>query len=168
MTGMITLITRTTADTRGHNLKLRNAQAEDSEALARLYFASYEDEVTSQQEAESKISEIFDGSHGTFYPEASPVLVDDNDRIVAAALCLKERTDGVQPENLPTIYELFTAASRRLEGLAEKLIRHSIDIMSADGFDEVTVRVEENNYAALALYLTLDFNRWSPDVDDLI
>ena len=168
MVGMITLISHTSADTRGNQLQLRKASLEDSEALARLYFSSYENEVTSQQEAQAKIAEIFDNSHGTFYSAASPVLVDDNGRLVAAALCLQNRTDGVQPGELPTIFELFTAASRRREGLAEKLIRHALGVMASDGFDQVTVRVEENNYAALALYLTLDFNRWNPEEDDLL
>lgn len=167
MTGMITLIARTAPNNREHRLALRPAELDDSEALARLYFSSYEGEVSSQQEAEKKVSAIIKGEHGTFYPEASPVLVDDNNRIVAAALCLRERTDGIKPADLPTIFELFTAASRRREGLAEKLIRQALDVMATDGFDEVTVRVEENNYAALALYLTLDFNRWNPDDDEI-
>lgn len=168
MTGKITLITRTCADARGNNLTLRPATPADGEALARLYFASYDGNIATQQDALNRITEIFDGTHGSFYPEASPVLVDNNDRIVAAALSLRERTDGIGPDNTPTIIELFTAASRRREGLAEKLIRHTLGIMAAEGFDEATVHIDDTNYAALALYLTLDFNRWQPETDDIV
>lgn len=168
MTGKITLITCTREDTAGNALALRPATPADNEALARLYFASYDGEIATQAEALEKINQIFDGAHGSFYPEASPVLVDENNRIVAAALSLKDRTDGVGPEATPTIYELFTAASRRREGLAEKLIRHTLGVMAAEGFSTSTVHIDDTNYAALALYLTLDFNRWIPETDDLV
>ena len=54
------------------------------------------------------------------------------------------------------------------EGLAEQLIRRSIDQMFEDGYEQVSVRISENNAAALALYLTLDFNRWFPEDDDIL
>lgn len=167
MTGMITLITKTSENPKTVKIITRAAKLEDSEALARLYFASYDSpDVASQEQALEQIRSILSGTYGDFYPEASPVLVDENGRIVAAALCLHNRKDLAVPADKPTIYELFTAASRRREGLAEQLVRISIDAMNHDGVEEVTVRVEEDNYAALALYLTLDFHRWQAIDDD--
>lgn len=166
MSGLITLISQTSKTAKPITVSTRPAQVEDAEALARLYFASYEDErFASQSEAEAEIEKILRGEHGEFYTEASPVVVDEHDRIVAASLCLKHRI-VTDPKNIPTIYELFTAASRRREGLAEQLIRLSIGQMFEDGYEKVSVRIGDNNSAALALYLTLDFNRWFPEEED--
>lgn len=165
MSGLITLISNTSKAKKPLTISTRPARIEDAEALARLYFASYEDErFPTQAEATAEMERILKGEHGEFYAEASPVVVDEHDRIVAASLCLKHRV-VTDPKDIPTIYELFTAASRRREGLAEQLIRKSIDQMHTDGYEQVSVRISENNAAALALYLTLDFNRWFPEPD---
>ncbi|MEU4206569.1 GNAT family N-acetyltransferase [Rothia terrae] len=167
MDGMITLITKTSPNNKADTITTRPAKLEDAESLARLYFASYDDTgITSQAEALAAIQEVLDGKFGEFLPEASPVIVDENNRIVAAALVLNNRADDVEPADLPSIYELFTAASRRREGLAEHLIRTSLHALNEVGHKQATVRISENNAAALALYLTLDFNRWFPANDD--
>lgn len=168
MSGLITLISQTSKAKKPLTVTTRPARLEDAEALARLYFASYDDDrFASQSDAQQEMTRILQGEHGEFYTEASPVIVDEHDRIVAAALCLKHRV-VTEPKSIPTIYELFTAASRRREGLAEQLIRRSIDQMFTDGYKQVSVRINETNAAALALYLTLDFNRWFPEPDDII
>lgn len=166
MSGSITLISQTSKSRKPITVSTRPAQLDDAEALARLYFASYNDDrFASQADAATEMERILKGEHGEFYTAASPVVVDEHNRIVAASLCLKHRV-VTEPKNLPTIYELFTAASRRREGLAEQLIRRSINQMFEDGYEQVSVRISENNSAALALYLTLDFNRWFPEEDD--
>lgn len=168
MSGLITLVSQTSKAAKPITVSTRPARVEDAEALARLYFASYEDDrFTSQAEAATEMEKILRGEHGEFYTDASPVVVDEHDRIIAASLCLKHRI-VTDPKDLPTIYELFTAASRRREGLAEQLIRRSIDQMFEDGYEQVTVRIQDNNSAALALYLTLDFNRWYPEDEDIL
>lgn len=168
MSGLITLVSQTSKAAKPITVSTRPAQVEDAEALARLYFASYEDDrFTSQAEAATEMEKILRGEHGEFYTDASPVVVDEHDRIIAASLCLKHRI-VTDPKDLPTIYELFTAASRRREGLAEQLIRRSIDQMFEDGYEQVTVRIQDDNSAALALYLTLDFNRWYPEDEDIL
>ena len=168
MSGLITLISHTSKARKPVTVSSRPAQLDDAEALARLYFASYDGErFASQADATAEMERILKGEHGEFYTEASPVVVDEHGRIIAASLCLKHRV-VTEPKGIPTIYELFTAASRRREGLAEQLIRRSIDQMFEDGYEQVSVRISENNAAALALYLTLDFNRWFPEDDDIL
>ncbi|MDY3049421.1 MAG: GNAT family N-acetyltransferase [Rothia sp. (in: high G+C Gram-positive bacteria)] len=168
MSGRITLISTTAQALKPLTIQTRPAQVDDAQALARLYFASYDDSrFASQAEATEEMQRILTGQHGEFYAQASPVVVDEHDRIIAAALCLKHRV-VTEPKDIPTIYELFTAASRRREGLAEQLIRSSISQMHQDGYPEVSVRISETNAAALALYLTLDFKRWFPEEDDYI
>src|SRR5699024_813355 len=108
---------------------------------------------------------LFDGEFGSLLPEASPVVEDDSGKIIAAALVLDRRRGEDLPQS-PYIFELFTAASRRREGLAEQLVRTAIDRLHHSGYDDVALRISEDNAAALALYLALDFHRWNPESDE--
>lgn len=168
MTGTITLIAHTAANTRKPAVTLRPADPEDAENLAQLYYSSYEQGgVSSLEEARQVIRGVFDGEYGPFLPEASPVVIDDDDgTVVAAALVLGRRLGDDFPD-APYIFELFTAASRRRQGLAEQLVRCAMSTLYDNGYDQVCLRIDEDNAAALALYLTLDFNRWVPETDDV-
>lgn len=168
MERFITFISTTSEAQQEPTLETRSAQPSDSEALARSLFAAYDsDAYSTQADAQQALDKVFAGEYGDFYPEASPVLVDKNDRVIAAILCLKNRKDGLEPADFPSIYELVTASSRRREGIAEELIRRALSTMHADEVEQVTVRIAEDNAAAIALYLSLDFTRWQPtdDVD---
>ncbi len=165
MTGSITLIAHTAPNTRTPAVTLRPAAPEDAESLAQLYYSSYEQGgVSSLEEARQVIRGVFDGEYGPFLPEASPVVVDDDGTVVAAALVLTRRVGEDLPD-VPYIFELFTAASRRRQGLAEQLVRCAMSTLYDNGYDQVSLRIAEDNAAALALYLTLDFNRWVPETD---
>lgn len=165
MTGNITLIAHTAANTKTPAVDLRPATPEDTESLAQLYYSSYEQGgVSSLQEAHAVVRGVFDGEYGPFLPDASPVVVDDDGTVVAAALVLARRVGEDLPD-VPYIFELFTAASRRRQGLAEQLVRCAIGTLFDNGYDQVCLRISEDNAAALALYLTLDFNRWVPETD---
>ena len=109
---------------------------------------------------------MFDGEYGTVLPKASPVVVDDAGRIIAAALVLESRVGDDLPDS-PYIFELFTESSRRREGIAEQLLRVAITELKEEGFEHVALRISEDNAAALALYLTLDFRRWFPEEEEL-
>ena len=168
MERMITLVSQTDTFTPDSELSTRSAESTDCEALARLLFTSYESRLyPTQADAQKELEAVFAGEKGDFFAEASPVVVDENGRVIAAALCLKNRKDDVEPSDVPTIFELVTAASRRRQGIAEELIREAMTSMKNNGFEEVTVRIPETNAPALALYLTLDFHRWQPAYEDL-
>ncbi|MFI7578974.1 GNAT family N-acetyltransferase [Kocuria sp. M1N1S27] len=165
MTGNITLIAHTAANKKTPAVDLRPASPEDAESLAQLYYSSYEQGgVSSLDEAREVVRGVFDGKYGPFLPDASPVVVDDDGTVVAAALVLARRIGDDLPD-VPYIFELFTAASRRRQGLAEQLVRCAIGTLFDNGYDQVCLRISEDNAAALALYLTLDFNRWAPETD---
>ncbi|HST72134.1 MULTISPECIES: GNAT family N-acetyltransferase [Kocuria] len=165
MTGTITLIAQTTENPKAHPVPTRPAAPEDAEGLAQLYYSSYEQGgVSSLEEAREVIKGVFAGEYGPFLPDASPVVVDEDGTIVAAALVLARRVGDDLPD-APYIFELFTAASRRRQGLAEQLVRSSMATLYKNGYEQVCLRIAEDNAAALALYLTLDFNRWIPDGD---
>lgn len=163
MSGTITLIGKTWANTRPLKVTTRPVTAEDSDGLAKLFFTSYDDQVIgSQAEALEIIHKVFAGEYGRLIESASPVVVDDAGRLVAAALVLDSRVGHDVPQ-APYVFELFTAASRRREGFAEQLLRIAIDELYRQGHEEVALRIAEDNSAALALYLTLDFKRWIPE-----
>ena len=95
MTGTITLIAHTAANTKKPAVTLRPSGPEDAESLAQLYYSSYEQGgVSSLEEARQVIRGVFDGEYGPFLPEASPVVVDDDGTVVAAALVLSRRVFG--------------------------------------------------------------------------
>lgn len=166
MTGKITLIGSTWANQRPVTITHRQVSPQDAEGLAKLFFTAYEDgSVNSQAEALEIMQQLFAGEFGNLLPEASPVVEDDSGRLIAAALVLDRRKGENLPQS-PYIFELFTAASRRREGLAEQLVRIAIDKLHGTGFDDVALRINEDNAAALALYLTLDFHRWNPEPDE--
>ncbi|QQC59538.1 GNAT family N-acetyltransferase [Rothia kristinae] len=167
MSGKITLIGDTWTSTRPVTVSTRPVARQDADGLARLFFTAYEDgSVTSQAHALEILHHMFDGEYGAVLPNASPVVVDDAGRIIAAALVLESRVGDDLPDS-PYIFELFTESSRRREGIAEQLLRVAITELKEEGFEHVAVRISEDNAAALALYLTLDFRRWFPEEEEL-
>ncbi|MEU6856996.1 GNAT family N-acetyltransferase [Rothia kristinae] len=167
MSGKITLIGDTWTSTRPVTVSTRPVARQDADGLARLFFTAYDDgSVTSQAHALEILHHMFDGEYGAVLPKASPVVVDDAGRIIAAALVLESRVGDDLPDS-PYIFELFTESSRRREGFAEQLLRVAITELKEEGFEHVALRISEDNAAALALYLTLDFRRWFSEEDEL-
>lgn len=167
MSGKITLIGDTWTSTRPVTVSTRPVARQDADGLARLFFTAYDDgSVTSQAHALEILHHMFDGEYGAVLPKASPVVVDDAGRIIAAALVLESRVGDDLPDS-PYIFELFTESSRRREGFAEQLLRVAITELKEEGFEHVALRISEDNAAALALYLTLDFRRWFPEEEEL-
>ncbi|MDO4254769.1 MAG: GNAT family N-acetyltransferase [Kocuria sp.] len=176
MTGTITLIARTAdvAPRPGTSpLPSRHAEASDQDALAHLFYSAYETVgldknnggVDSFEKAQKIVAELFAGQFGTFLPEASPVVVDDSGEIVAASLVIERRIGDDLPD-APYIFELFTHSAHRRQGLAERLVRESAAALKQAGHERVSLRIREDNSPALALYLTLDFNRWQKEAED--
>ena len=167
MTGTITLIARTELTRRELTAASRSVTDEDTSALARLLREAYgSGTVGTQEEAETTVRDAFRGKFGPFLREQSHVIEDEDGNPVAAAIVLERREDPHLPD-VPYLFELFTASSHRRRGLAEQLVRQVMSSLHENGYEEVCVRIPEDNSAALALYLTLDFNRWIPEQDEL-
>lgn len=176
MTGTIILIART-ADVvpRSSSAQLpgRHAEPKDQEALAHLFHAAYEavgldsanGGVDNLDQAREIVAGLFAGEYGTFLPDASPVVLNDQGEIVAASLVVERRSGEGLPD-APYIFELFTHSAHRRQGLAERLVRESAAALKAAGHERVSLRIREDNSPALALYLTLDFNRWQQEAED--
>lgn len=167
MSGTITLTAQTSETNSTHPAPSRQVTAEDIPALSELYFQAYASSpaAMSKEDAGKIIQGVFDGEYGPFLPAASPVVEDDDGQVIAAAIVLEQRKGDDLP-TAPYLFELFTASSHRRRGLAEQLVREAMTKLYSQGYEEVCLRIAEDNSAALALYLTLDFNRWIPDHDD--
>ena len=168
MSGTITLIAQTSETSSTDPVPSRQVSAEDIPALSELFFQAYDSSsaATTKEAAHQIIQGVFDGEFGPLLPEASPVIEDENGQVVAAAIVLEQRKGDDLPKT-PYLFELFTAASHRRRGLAEQLVREAMTKLYNQGYEEISLRIAEDNSAALALYLTLDFNRWAPDSDYL-
>ena len=167
MTGNITLIARTAPATREVTAPSRSVTQDDAAALAQLLLEAYGTEKGgSQERAEAVIRDAFEGAYGPFLAEQSQLVEDADGHPVAAAIVLERREDATLPD-VPYLFELFTASTHRRRGLAEHLVRRVMAALHEKGYEEVCVRIPEDNSAALALYLTLDFHRWNPEHDEL-
>lgn len=166
MTDMVTLIARTAPLERELKTSSRTVTRDDIPRLGELYFTAYEPGGAgeNQQSAMERLKEKFAGKSAAFLPEASHVALDENGTIVAAILVL-DRDPEERGADAPFIFELFTDREFRRRGLAEDLVQATMDTLFNTGREEVAVRVQETNSAALALYLSLDFRRWHAEDD---
>jgi ribosomal protein S18 acetylase RimI-like enzyme len=164
---MVTLIARTTPLERELKTTSRTVEESDLPRLGELYFTAYDPGIAGEtlQVAVDNMRASLTGKYGQFLPKASHVALDENDKIVAAVLVV-ERALGPETPETPFIIELITDRSHRRQGLAEDLVLATMDTLFNEGKEEVALRVEESNAAALALYHSLDFRRWTPDDDE--
>jgi len=164
MTDMVTLIARTTPLERELKTTSRTVEETDLLRLGELYFTAYDPGVAGEslQAALEDIKASMAGKYGNFLPNASHVALDEDGKIVAAILVV-ERAIGSDTPEAPFIIELITDRLHRRQGLAEDLVLATMDTLFNDGQKDVALRVEASNSAALALYLSLDFRRWSPE-----
>ncbi|WP_104087482.1 GNAT family N-acetyltransferase [Arthrobacter sp. GMC3] len=167
MTDMVTLIARTAPLERELKTTYRSAKESDLPRLGELYFTAYEPGVAgdSVQAAIEDIKASMAGKYGKFLDSASHVALDEDGKIVAAVLVV-EHAIGDDTPDAPFIIELITDRQHRRRGLAEDLVLATMDTLFNEGQQDVALRVKESNSAALALYLSLDFRRWSPEENE--
>ncbi|MGO4807914.1 N-acetyltransferase family protein [Arthrobacter sp. 2MCAF15] len=96
-------------------------------------------------------------SEGHRTAEAASLVATGPDGQITAAIIITERYGEA------VIDELFTHPDHRRQGLAEELLRHCLHALHTLGSTTVTVTVDENNSAAMALYLSRDFHRPTDD-----
>ncbi|WP_394938064.1 GNAT family N-acetyltransferase [Psychromicrobium sp. YIM B11713] len=167
MSGKVILIARTSPLQLELNINTRSLSADDIETLGKLYFDAYDKGLAEQtlEEATANIAASFDGKYGKLLTDASQVALDDDGNIVAGVLVVERSSYDGTPD-APFLIELFTDRDHRRQGLAERLVITSADKLFNLGYREVAVRVKESNSAALALYLSLDFQRWDAEQED--
>ena len=167
MTDMVTLIAKTTPLERELKTASRTVQEADITRLGELYFTAYDAGVAAEtlEAAMADMRASYAGKYGELLPDASHVALDEDGKIVAAVLVVEHALGNDTPD-APFIIELITDREHRRRGLAEDLVLATLDTLFNNGHKDVALRVEANNSAALALYLSLDFHRWSPEEED--
>ena len=130
---------------------LRPPAVEDTQALADLYYESYDPGVACAmpEEARDDIELTFAGGYGVFTPALSR-LAWQEDQLVGALLVV-ERAPWPDTPDCPFVIELFTAHTHRRRGVAKLLLS---ECSSAT----VALRVDEHNIPAVTLYRSLGFH----------
>lgn len=146
--------------------QLRGVRATDLPELADLYLRAYSDADSPPDTARAtvRIKAILDGAYGVPIPQACLLTVDEAGRATAAIVTI-ERAIGNKASTAAFIAELFTHPEKRREGLAEKLLSQAMQALHDAGRTTVSVTVDRNNPAALALYLSRGFRRLIPEDD---
>lgn len=145
---------------------LRNVRATDLAELADLYLRAYSDGASPPDTAKAvdRIKALLDGAYGVLIPQACLLTMDEAGRATAAIVTI-ERDFGNKASTNAFIAELFTHPEKRREGLAEKLLGHAMHALHDAGRTTVSVTVDRNNPAAIALYLSRGFRRLVPEDD---
>jgi GNAT superfamily N-acetyltransferase len=140
-------------------------KATDMPELADLYRLAYPDRTSHPDpgKAAASINAVFDGTHGTRLPQAS-LLTRDAEGRLTAAIITTERTFKSDRPKTAFIAELFTHPDYRRQGLAEILLNHAMQALHDTGHKTLAVTVSSSNAAAIALYLSRDFRRFTPAI----
>lgn len=83
---------------------------------------------------------------------------------ITAAILTTERTFRSEGPKTAFIAQLFTQPAHRRQGLARQILSHAMQALHEGGHKTLTVTVSSSNTAALALYLSLDFRRFTPPI----
>lgn len=140
----------------------RPVHATDLPELTDLYQRAYGDGTSRPDNDEDAgwIPAVHGGSQGPLIPQASLLTADAEGRITAAILTTERAlTEG---SKTAFIAELFTHPDHRRQGLAEKLLTDAMQALHETGHKTLAVTVNSSNAAALALYLSRDFRRFTP------
>lgn len=166
MSDMITLTAKTAPLDAELTVETRPSAESDIQALGELYFTSYEPGLAKNtvEAATAEIRGTLAGEHGTFLYEASPIVTDEHGGLIAAVLVV-DRAAAEDMPDCPFILELFTHYEHRRKGLADQLVRASMATLHESGYEQIALRIRDDNAAALALYLSMDFRRWDPELN---
>jgi len=156
MNALITLVAVTGhQNTMAGRIPVRPLQPDDLLELANLHRHAYADRPGGRAGGPVWIGPSMDEGHGT--AAAASLVASGPEGQITAAIIITER-DGEA-----VIDELFTHPHHRRQGLAEELLQHCMHLLHTLGRPTVTVTVEDNNPAAMALYLSRDFRRLTDD-----
>jgi ribosomal protein S18 acetylase RimI-like enzyme len=140
--------------------RVRSAGEDDEDALARLYLATYSEEIVKDlAEAREELRITYKGEYGPLDLEASPLALD-GDTPVAGVLTVTEAPWPDTPPG-PFIIEVMVHPDHRRKGLALYLILETARRLASTGRHTVALRVMSENTGAVRLYRRLGFRDWS-------
>jgi ribosomal protein S18 acetylase RimI-like enzyme len=133
----------------------RPVRPEDREDLAVLLYAAFrgtvDDEGESFADALAEIDRTFDGGYGTFLPDCSFVVEQDEFLVSACLIGLSE------PGAVPLVLFSMTLPDAQRQGWARFLLHRSITALVDRGYTRLRLGVTEGNEPACALYASLGF-----------
>lgn len=158
LTALITLVAVTGhQNTTPARILVRPLSADDLPELASLHREIYADDTAQQRGGDpDRIRTSPDGGRNPVAEAASLVASGPGGQITAAIIITERDGEAI-------IDQLFTHPDHRRQGLAEELLRHCLYVLHTLGISTVSVTIDENNSAALALYLSRDFRRPTDD-----
>lgn len=137
---------------------------DDIPALAQMYLDAYEPAaVSTLEEATSEIVSAFDGEWGQLWPEASPGAWFGGQLVCVVQTVRRPAWDPQM--NCPWLIEVMTDHASRRRGLARALIVAACRAVDLAGEPRVGLTVDDDNRAAVALYVSLGFRRKDPVVN---
>lgn len=131
----------------------RNIKESDLDELSSVMLDAYKNTVDDEGEtladAQQEIRSVFAGKYGEFLPEASFLIEFENKISSVILICLFE--------GKPLITYVFSSKRFSGRGMAEYLIRKSINSLSELGYDELALFVTKENTDAIRLYEKIGF-----------
>lgn len=133
--------------------QLKPIKQQDITKVAATMLEAYEGTVDQQeetlQEAILEVEKILNDGYGPFIAEAS-YWIEMNDE-AAAVICINLWNEK------PLITEIYTGKKFLHQGMANTLIRASMDKLNRMGYGEMALNVTVENSSALHLYEKLGF-----------
>ena len=130
--------------------KIRSVGLNDIDPLARLMLESYRGTIDYHDEtiddARKELQKIFDGENGPLIEDCSYVIEEKNTIISATIIILFNKIDK------PLLSFSMTHPSYKNQGYSTDLIKHSINSLIENGYDELFLVVTEGNEPAQHLY----------------
>jgi len=141
------------------DLTARTIHRDDLDRLAELWFAAYPPEIaTDLAEALQEMKDMFVGEYGSFWPDASSIILYGDKPI--AAICTVVKAPWEKTLTCPFIIDLMVHPDARRQGLAAFLLQETARAVQQDGKKHVALRVLVDNTPAITLYRKLGFEDW--------
>lgn len=120
--------------------------------LYAAFRGTVDDEGETLDDARQEIAKTFAGSYGRLLPDASFVIEQDD---VLASACLISWYEGM---DAPFVVFTMTRPEFKRLGMAQVLLRTSMNTLLDAGYDRLTLIVTRKNEPAMSLYTRLGFH----------
>lgn len=126
---------------------------DDLEALVASMFEAFQDTVDyegeSLEDLKKELCSVIEGEYGTFLPKASFEIKRNGE--IAAAILISSYNDK------PLVLELFTTKKYLHLGMANSLLKKSVNVLLSLGYENLVLNVHPKNFGAINLYKKIGF-----------
>ncbi len=143
---------------------LRPISEGDLEALGTLMLEAYKGTIDYEgetlEDAVKEVSTVLKGGYGPFLNECSYIIEDEGKMLSASMVVLSDEADQ------PLLVFSMTHPDHKRKGMAEFLLKASINWLFDANYEELCLVVTEGNTGAIRLYEKLGFRRWEREATD--